>query len=175
MISEEARTGLLEFLLTSPVSDAAVIVGKAMAATTFLALFWSCTFLYALAVQLLGAPPDWGHLLAQWLGMTLASALFSALGLVSSALFATPLLAAFLAILVNFALLVGLPFLLGSVHGRLGEVLTLVFDHVNVYGHFTGSFMVGALDSAHLVFFAAWTAAFLFLAVRIVESRRWLG
>lgn len=175
MISEESRSGLLEFLLTAPVSDAAVIVGKAMAATTFLALLWTCTLLFALPVQFLGAAPDWGHLAAQWIGMTLASALFCGLGLVSSALFSTPLLAAFMAILVNFGLLFGLPFLSGTLHGDLAKGFAFVFDHVSVFAHFTGSFMVGALDSAHVLFFVAWTAAALFLAVRIVESRRWLG
>jgi hypothetical protein len=44
-----------------------------------------------------------------------------------------------------------------------------------VLGHFQGSFLTGALDSAHVVFFLAWTAAALFVAVRVVESRRWLG
>ena len=174
MISEESRSGLLEFLLTAPVSDAAVVTGKSLAATTFLALAWASTFLFALFVHALGAPPDYGHLFAAWLGASLVSALFCALGLVSSALFSTPLLAAFMAILVNIALF-ALPFLLRSWRGSLGGFLARAFDHVDVLGHFQGSFLAGALDSAHVVFFVAWTAAALFLAVRVVESRRWLG
>jgi ABC-2 type transport system permease protein len=174
MISEESRSGLLEFLLTAPVSDAAVVVGKALAATTFLALLWATTFLFALLVQLLGAPPDWGWLAAAWLGATLVSALFAALGLIASALFATPLLAAFMAILVNIALF-AVPFLGRAWSGPFGERLASVLEHVDVLAHFQGSFLSGALDTTHLAFFLAWIAAALFLAVRAVESRRWLG
>lgn len=174
MISEESRSGLLEFLLTAPVSDAAVVLGKALAATTFLALVWASTFLFAALCQALGAAPDWGWLLAVWLGATLVSALFSALGLVASALFATPLLAAFMAILANIALF-GLPFLARSWRGPAGERLAGLLERVDVLAHFQGSFLSGALDSAHVLFFLAWTAAALFLAVRVVESRRWLG
>lgn len=174
MISEESRSGLLEFLLTAPVSDAAVVLGKALAATTFLALVWASTFLFAALCQALGASPDWGWLVATWLGATLVSALFSALGLVASALFATPLLAAFMAILLNIALF-GLPFLARSWRGPLFERLSTLLERLDLLAHFQGSFLAGALDSTHVLFFLAWTAAALFLAVRVVESRRWLG
>ena len=173
MISEESRSGLLEFLLTSPVSDAAVVTGKALAATTFLALMWSSVLLFGLAVQLCGAPPDWGQLATEWLGATLVCALFSAIGLVTSALSGTPLVAAFLAIVVNIGL-VYLP-LLGGSHGSAHGALAWLGDKIDVLAHFQGSFLTGALDSAHVAFFLAWTLAALFLAVRVVESRRWLG
>lgn len=174
MISEESRSGLLEFLLTAPVSDAAVVTGKALAATTFFALAWASTFLFALLTQFLGAPPDWGLLLAAWIGAVLASAFFSALGLVASALFSTPLLAAFFAILVNIALY-ALPMLVRSWKGPLGALLGSALARVDVLAHTRNSFLIGAIDSAHVLFFLAWTAAALFLAVRAVESRRWLG
>ena len=174
MISEESRSGLLEFLLTSPVSDAAVVLGKAFAATTFFALAFASAFLFALVTQLLGAAPDWGLVFTAWLGATLAAAFFCSLGLVSSALFSTPLLAAFMTILANIALY-ALPILARAWGGRAGELLGRVLERVDLLAHFQGSFVSGAIDSAHLVFFLAWTGAALFLAVRVVESRRWLG
>jgi ABC-2 type transport system permease protein len=174
MISEESRSGLLEFLLTSPVSDAAVVGGKALAATTFLGLSWSSAFLFGLAVQALGAAPDWGQLFTEWLGAALVSALFSALGLVSSAFFSTPLLAAFMAWLVNIGLF-ALSLLRRSWSGLFGAGFGRALERIDVPAHFQGSFLTGALDSAHLAFFLAWTLAALFLAVRVVESRRWLG
>ena len=174
MISEESRSGLLEFLLTSPVSDAAVVVGKALAVTTFFALAWASAFLFALLVQALGASVDWGLVLAAWIGATLASAFYSALGLVSSALFSTPLLAAFMTILANIALY-ALPMLARAWRGPTGELLGRVLERVDVLAHYQGSFVSGALDTAHVAFFLAWTAAALFLATRAVESRRWLG
>ncbi len=174
MISEESRTGILEFLLTSPVGDAAVVAGKALAATTFLGLTWASVFLYGALVQALGGPPDWGQLFTAWLGATLVSALFSAIGLMASALSATPLVAAFLAMLTNLVL-VYLPVLGSRVRGAPAEPVRWTIEHLDVLAHFQRSFLTGALDSAHLVFFGAWILAVLFLAVRIVESRRWLG
>jgi len=174
MISEESRSGLLEFLLTAPVSDAAVVSGKALAATTFLALTWASVFLHGALVQVLGGAPDWGQLCTAWLGATLVSALFSAVGLVASALSSTPLVAAFLATLANIAL-VFLPNLGSALRGVPRGALEWAIDKVDVIGHFQRSFLTGALDSAHVVFFLAWTLALLFVAVRTVESRRWLG
>jgi len=174
MISEESRSGILEFLLTAPVSDAAVVSGKLLAATTFLGLLWGNVFLFGLAVTFLGAPPDWGALAVAWLGATLLGALFSALGLVASALSATPLLAAFLAILVNIALFF-LPLLRDIARGVLGGAPADVLERLDVHAHMQGSFLRGALDSGHVVFFLAWTGAALFVAVRTVESRRWAG
>ena len=175
MISEESRSGLLEYLLTAPVGDAAVVVGKALAATTFLSLIWASLFLYGLVVQLLGAPPDWGMLFTQWLGATLVSGLFCALGLVASALSSTPLVAAFLAIVANMVVIL-LPAWSSSIRFfRERETLARVTEYFNVLDHYQGSFLRGALDSAHLIFFVVWTLTLLFLAVRLVESRRWLA
>jgi len=174
MISEESKSGLLEFLLTAPVTDAAVVVGKMLAATTFLALAWSSLPLFAGLVHLLGAPPDWGQVFTEWLGAVLVCALFSSLGLVASAVCGTPLLAAFLAILGNILLMV-LPMAAGLVRGPWRESADWALQKVNVQAHFYGSFLTGAVDSAHLVFFVAWILAALFLAVRLVESKRWIG
>lgn len=173
MISEESRSGLLEFLLTAPVSDAAVVVGKALAASTFLALVWAFVPVCGLAVHLLGAPPDWGMLLVAWLGAVLVSALFVSIGLVCSAASGTPLVAAFLAMVVN-VVLVFLPILGQRAAGRTAGALGWAIEKVDVMAHYQGSFQSGALDSAHVFFFVAWILAMLFLAVRLVELRRWL-
>lgn len=174
MISEESRSGVLEFLLTAPVGDAAVVVGKALAATTVLAVVLSTVLVYGAIVHALGAPPDWGQLLIAWLGACLVAALFCAIGIVTSAASGTPLVAAFFAIVCN-VIFVATPFAGAPSGGRLGEVLGWVVEKVNVIAHFQGSFLTGAIDSAHVVFFVAWVAALLFLAVRMVEARRWLG
>lgn len=176
MISEESRAGVLEFLLTAPVTDLAVVLGKLLAATTFLALLWGSALVYGGVLALLGAAPDWGALLGAWLGSVMLSALFCAIGLVASALSGTPLLAAFLAAIVNLSM-----FSLHFLRDQLGRFLNLPPGHwsedalrqVDVAAHFNGSFALGVLDSAHVVFFLAWTAFFTFLAVRLVEVRRW--
>lgn len=175
MISEETRSGLLEFLLTAPVSEAAVVLGKALAGTAFFALLWGSAFLYGGLCAALGAPPDWGVLFTAWLGATLVSGLFVSIGLLWSAATSTPLLAAFLALLTNLALVFLVPLASRSLRGLPADLVQSVVDRVDVVSHLQSSFLRGVLDTGHLAFFLAWTAALLFLAVRVVESRRWLG
>ncbi len=169
MISEESRTGILEFLLTAPVSDAAVVTGKFVAAVTFLALLWSTAFLYGLAVASLGVAPDWGALFGGWLGAVLCSALFCAVGLCASAVTSTPIVAAFGAIVVN------LVFVTAPLLSELSDQLWVrrAVARVDVIDHHKAAFLNGVLDTSYGVFFAAWTAFFVFLAVRAVEARRW--
>lgn len=172
MVSEEGRSGMLEFLLTAPVRDSAVVLGKALAATTFLALLWSTALVHGLLLQALGAPPDWGQVAAGLTGAVLASALFTSLGLVASALTNTPLLAAFLALVFNLGML-SLPMLEGALRGLDPVLREAVMRKVDVFQHYQGSFVRGVLDSADVVFFLAWTGVFLFLATRLLEARRW--
>ena len=172
MISEEARSGVLEFLLTAPVADFAVVLGKLAAATTLMALLWSSAFVYAFASQALGTPPDWPPVVSLFLGATLVSALFCALGLAMSAATNTPLLAAFLSVVATSALLmlqmldVVLPF-------PPGHWVRVTLGHMKIATQFEGSFGRGLLDSKHIVQYGAWTGFFAFLATRLLETRRW--
>jgi ABC-2 type transport system permease protein len=169
MISEESRNGLLEFLLTSPVSDGAVVLGKFFAAWTFMALFWSSNLIYAGALHGLGGPPDWPPVIGGYLGAVLVSGLFCAIGLFSSSLTKAPILAAFGAMCGSLMILI-LPQLAGLFDW---EWLTEEVAAVDVMSHFHRSFLVGLLDTKVLVFFLASTGFFLFLASRAVEAKRW--
>jgi len=174
MISEETQNGILEFLLTAPVSDPSVVAGKLAAASSFMALVFGSGFLFAGICALLGGEPDWGTLSTSWFGSVLVSALFCGVGLVSSALSGTPILAAFMSILTNNLLLV-VPMLEALASGRLRAPVGWMAQKVNLRAHYDVSFPYGALDSSHVIFFLAWVAALWFLAVRLVESRRWRG
>ena len=176
MVSEEARSGVLEFLLTSPVSDAAVILGKLGAATTLMALLWSSTLVYAGTVEWLGTAPvggaDWGPVWTGLLGSICLSALFCALGLVASAGTGTPLLAAFVALVANVVLLL-LPFAGAASGFDATHWVRQTLMKIDVLTRHQGSFMLGVLDTRDLVFFGAWTAFFVFVAIRLLEARRW--
>lgn len=170
-ISEELKGGQLEFLLTAPVTDGAVVLGKHLAVVLFLAVLWAAIPMYGLILELQGVSPDWGQMGLGYLGAVLVSALFAALGMVASALSSTPLLAAFLGFIFNIAILI-LPMGAGALGGTIGGLLKALADKLNVLLHLQTSFMRGALDSADIIFFVAWTGLFLFAATRIVEGRR---
>lgn len=172
MISEEARTGLVEFLLTAPVSDLAVVLGKLLAATTLMGALWSSVLAYGLTAQALGASPDWIPIVSCVVGATLVAALFCAIGLSTSAATNTPLLAAFFAFLLGLAFVV-VPLLAPTLGLPRGHWLQKTLGHMDSINQFSASFGSGVLDSKHAVFFVAWTAFFVFLAARLLEARRW--
>jgi ABC-2 type transport system permease protein len=172
MFSEEARTGLLEFLLTAPVTDVAIVLGKLAAAATVMALVWTSVLVYGLMFQGLGTAPDWPPVLSSVLGATLLSTIFCAVGLAVSASTNTPLLAAFLAVLAN-ALLLSLSYLDLLLPLPGGHWLKVALGHANLVTQFSASFGVGVLDTRQIVVDLLWTGFFVFLATRILEARRW--
>lgn len=186
LLAEESRTGTLEYLLTAPVSDAAVIVGKYLAATLFMALLWLSVPVYGMALHMLGTPPDWAALWVTYLGAVLVSSLFVSIGLFASSLTQAPLLAAFLAF-ISCTLWLMLPWVVGMLMSQLRDTLTRFADDwatadawiqnalesMDVFSHFGRSFLLGWLDTSELVFFVTWPAFFLFLTIRSLETRRW--
>ena len=165
MISEEARSGMLEYLLTAPVRDVSVVVGKLAAATTFMAVLWSVVPVYALVMEWLGTVPKGGP---DW-----APGATCAIGLAISATTSLPLAAGFLSLLANVALVLVLPMF--SQLGGFGpdHWINSVLAHLNVISQLQGSFMLGVLDSRGVAFFVIWICFFVFLATRRLEVRRW--
>ena len=186
LIAEEAHSGTLEYLLTAPVTDVAVVVGKFLAATAFMGVLWLSVLVYALRIDAGGVTPDWGPVLGGYLGAVLASGLFVAIGLFASSLTSTPMIAAFLAfmaclwwlILPQVGALVfrAMRALLADVAGGVDTAREWFFGALNtmdVVAHFQASFLIGVFDTSEVVFFLTWTALFLFLTVRSLETRRW--
>jgi|688.fasta_scaffold07706_12 ABC-2 type transport system permease protein len=169
MLSEESRSGLLEYLLTAPVTDLAVVCGKFGAAVSFMALLWASVFGYALVLQASGVGIDWGIVFSSWIGATLCSALFCGIGLLMSSLTTLPVLSAFAAVIANLVLML-LPLV-----ARLVDwpVLSGIVKWLDISSNLTSGFLYGVIDSAYLVFFLIWTAFLVFLTTRAVEARRW--
>ena len=188
LVAEESRSGTLEYLLTAPVSDAAVVVGKFLAATGFLAVIWSSSLIYALSLHLAGGPPDWPAVLGTWFGTILVSGLFVSIGMLAATLTSTPLLAAFLSMiaclmwialpfLASQLMLYLVPLLTSSAEGQaaLTDLMGNIVASMDALRHFGRSFQLGVLDSSELVFFLTWISFFLFLTARSIEARRWRG
>jgi ABC-2 type transport system permease protein len=188
LIAEETRTGTLEYLLTAPVSDASVVVGKFAAGLGYLTVLWSSSLLYAMALARAGGHPDWSAVFGTFCGTVLVSGVFVALGLFMGTLTGTPLLAAFLGVAACVVWML-MPYfgarlaeLVVPLIADSGEAVQRIRGHVDALlanmdavRHFQRSFQRGILDTSELVFFASWSAFFLFLATRSLEARRWRG
>ncbi|MEZ5965208.1 MAG: ABC transporter permease [Planctomycetota bacterium] len=176
--AEERRTGSLEVLLTAPVREFEVVLGKWLAALLFFAAIWLPTALLLWALTwppfLNGALPL-GPAFTSYVGLTLLGAMLLAVGCFTSSLTDNQLLASLSAMLFNIALL-AVPTLAGpSGAGPTHEsafVRTLL-EQVNVYDHLQNWFTRGLIDTSHLAFYAGGAAFFLFLTVKSLESRKW--
>ena len=91
------------------------------------------------------------------------------IGLLASSLTSIPLVAAFLAVVLDLVLVLAPQLARLSGEPWVGRAVS----RIDVTDHLSSSFLRGSIDSAHAVFFLAWTALFLFLSVRAVEMRRW--
>ena len=176
--AEERRSGSLEVLMTAPVRDVEVVLGKWLAALSFFALLWLPTLLvlWVLTWQpFMGVDLAFGPVLSGYLGLFLLGALFLAAGCLTSSLTDNLLLAALSALLFNYTLLAW-PSLVGSLIPAeakgIGWVQT-IYQHVNVFDHLSNWFARGLVDTSQVVFYVGGSVFFLFLTVKSMESRRW--
>lgn len=166
-VAEEYATGTIESLMTAPVTDAQVIIGKFLGVLAFYTVLVLSTLLYLLLMMMYGTP-EGGLVLFGYLGMLLLGAMFISVSIFTSTCTRHQLLSAMMAaaILAIFTILAD--YLVDLI--PLG--LRGVFGAVNVFGHFE-AFAKGVFDTKAVIYFVSTTAFFLFLAVKALESKRW--
>jgi ABC-2 type transport system permease protein len=169
LIAEERRTGTLELLLTMPVRDAEVILGKFLGAFGLYAVMLGLTLLYPVSVSTLGKL-DWGQVWAGYFGLILQGAAMISLGLLASSWTSNQLIAFFVGgflCLIFWILDSFLPFFQQSMAGAVPVVQWLSLNY-----HFT-SMARGVVDSRDVIYFVSLSAFSLGLAFRALESRKW--
>ncbi len=167
LLSEEYRSGTIETLMTSPVSDAAVVMGKFLAVMAFYLVLLAATGAF-LALMLIYGQPDLGVAAMGYLGMVLLGAAFIAAGLFASSLTAHQLVAA----IVGTAILAVPAILMQLVVAHGAEPWNYLAARLSAMTYFA-DFSRGVLDTRGVVFFVSAAALFLFFSVKALESRRW--
>ena len=166
LLAEEQKLGTIELLLTSPVRDWEVILGKYLASFVFLLFLLSLTSYYVVLL-LVFATPDPGPIYSGYLGLVLYGAAALAVGILTSTLTSNQIIAA----VVGTGILVVL-----YATSFIGDVVTgvwaTIFNQLGFTSHFN-DFDRGIIDSTHNVYFVTVIALFLFLSIRALESRRW--
>ncbi len=170
MVSEEFRSGTIESLMTAPVTDGQVVVGKWLGAWLFFGVAVLVTFASLGGVLLAYARPDPGPMVGQALGLMLVGALYLAAGLAASAVTASQVVAFLLTVFVIGLLTLGMSQLAAIPH--FPPWLQRAFFHMKVDTHFE-EFNKGVVDSGALIYFLSTTGLLLFIAVKLLESRRW--
>jgi ABC-2 type transport system permease protein len=181
VLAEERRQGTLEMLLTSPVRDWELVVGKWLGSLAFLGAMFSFTLVYVvlflvylpkvtlhpLGISVSIGNLDFGLLLSGYLGLLALAASFAAIGVLCSSLTQNQIVAAFL----TFGALIFVYYC-----GLATQVLTPpysdFFQYVSASNRYT-EFSQGQVSVKAVVYFLSLTAGSLFLATRILESRKW--
>ncbi|MBD3314809.1 MAG: ABC transporter permease subunit [Chitinivibrionales bacterium] len=166
--AEERKVKTLELLLTWPVSDIQVVVGKFLACFSFLAVAILLSITVPVTVWILGNP-DPGPIIGGYIGSFLMGAAYLAIGLWISSLTENQIVAFILGVVVIFALfIVGNPFVTMVAPSWLVPILT----YIGLGSHFE-SIGRGVIDSRDIVYYLSVIGFFLFLNVVTLESRKW--
>jgi ABC-2 type transport system permease protein len=166
LLAEEKRTGTIEVLLTMPLKDSEVILGKFLGAFGLLCVLLLLTLPYPISVATLGQL-DWGPVIAGYLAVLLQGAAMLAIGVLASSWTENQLIAFFSGAMICFALWIMARFL-PFVPQTMASVLEwLSFDY-----HYE-NMLRGVIDSRDVIYFLSIIGFSLALAFRSLESRRW--
>jgi ABC-2 type transport system permease protein len=167
LLARERDQGTIELLFTAPLRDWEVVLGKFLASYLFFLAMIALTGLYVPVVVRYGTP-DLGIVAAGYLGLALLGAALIALGLFTSSLTRSQVVAAALGF--GIGLVLWLLEAISPVLGRARETIA----YLTPAGHYY-RFLEGIIDTRALVYLAGFTFVFLFLAAQVLEAKRGRG
>lgn len=168
LFAEEKKTGTMELLLTYPVRDGEVLLGKYAAVVTLFLAMLSLTAVYPVMLTYF-AQLESGPLLTGYLGLVLMGATFLAIGVLASSLTENQIVAA----VITFGILLVF-WVIGWSADFAGPSLGKLLSHLSILEHFDG-FGKGVIDTKDVIYYLNFTILCLFLTLRSLESKRWRG
>jgi ABC-2 type transport system permease protein len=166
--SEEKRSGTIELLLTSPVTDMQIILGKFFGAMALYAAMLAVT-LFHIAILFWFGNPEWKPIATTYLGLLLFGGCFISVGLLISSLTKNQIVA-FTASFGVFLLL----WIIDWMGAFAGPTVNSVLTYLSVIGHLE-DFTKGVLDTTHLIYYLSFISFGLFLTAKSVDMERWRG
>ncbi len=165
LFAEERKSGTIELLLTSPITDSQVVLGKFLASWTLLIIMLVLTFLFPFLTQRFG-PLDAGLLLSGYLGLILISSCFLAFGLLMSSMSKNQIIAA----LTSFGFFLTL-WVIGTPSGRAGSIGQFL-SYLSFIEHYN-DFARGVIQLKDVVYYVSFTGICLFATFKSIESSKW--
>ena len=166
--SEEKRSGTIELLLTSPLTDFQIILGKFLGALALYGLMLVVSMIH-LAILFHYGRPEWKPLVSAYLGLLLLGGCFISVGLFISSLTKNQIVAG----MATFAVFLFLWVItwIGSFSGPTIDQLT---NYLSIINHFD-DFGKGVIDTTHVIYYVSFITFGLFLTAKSVDSERWRG
>jgi len=173
LFSRERSEGTIEVLMTAPVTSGSVTLAKFISTTVFYLVMLAPTLIYFGILRDLGldiGKPDPGPTITSYIGLILSGMFYISMGLFCSALTSSQILAALLSwvFIILFFIAGALP----SVMGLDGTEVGAVLEYIRPQEVHLLPFLKGVVDPKNVVFFLSFTAFFLFLAARAIETRK---
>ena len=166
--SEEKRSGTMELLLTSPITDFQIIMGKFLGALSLYAIMLAVTLIH-MGILFIYGSPEWKPLLTAYLGLLLLGGCFISLGLFISSLTKNQVIA-FMATFSVFLFL----WVINWIGSFVGPTAAAITSYLSIVDHYD-DFAKGVLDTTHLIYYLSFITFGLFLTAKSVDSERWRG
>ena len=166
--AEEKRSGTIELLLTSPLTDFQIVMGKFLGSLVLYAAMLAVTLVHMGFLFAFGNP-EWRPIATGYLGLVLMGGCFLSLGLFISSLTKNQIIAG----MVTFAVFL-LFWVINWIASFTGPTMQSVLNYLSITEHLN-DFARGVVDTKHLVYYVSFIAFSLFLTVRAVDSERWRG
>jgi ABC-2 type transport system permease protein len=166
--SEEKRSGTIELLLTSPLSDFQIILGKFFGAMALYTVMLAVTLIH-LGLLFVYGRPEWKPIMTAYIGLLLMGGCFISLGLFISSLTKNQIVAG----MVTFAVFL-LLWVITWIGSFSGPTVDKVTQYLSIVDHYD-DFGKGVLDTTHLIYYVSFITFGLFLTAKSVDSERWRG
>jgi ABC-2 type transport system permease protein len=166
--SEEKRSGTIELLLTSPLSDMQIILGKFLGAMGLYASMLAVTLVHIGLLFVFGSP-EWRPIATTYLGLLLMGGCFMSVGLFISSLTKNQIVAS----AITFGVFLML-WVINWIASFMGPTAQQVLNYLSITDHLD-DFTKGILDTKHLVYYVSFITFGLFLTARSVDTERWRG
>jgi len=166
--SEEKRSGTMELLLTSPITDFQIIMGKFLGAMGLYAAMLGITLVH-MALLYWVSSPEWMPILTSYIGMLLMGGCFMAVGLLISSLTKNQIVA----VVATFAVFM-MFWMINWIAQFMSPASQTVLNYLSITSHLE-DFMGGVIDTRHVVYYLSFIAFGLFLTARSVDVERWRG
>lgn len=166
ILADERKSGTEVLLITSPASLTSIVVGKYLAAFGVFLVMTAITFIYPIILAVLGEPAI-SEIVGGYIGFILLGAAFIAFGVFASSLTESQIIAAIVSVVGLLVM-----WLLQGIAPGLGGIWAKILNWFSLYSR-TEDFFAGILSLGPVVYYLSFSAVFVFLAIRVIEKRRW--
>jgi ABC-2 type transport system permease protein len=166
LVSEEKKSGTIELLVTMPIKDMEIVLGKFLAAFILLAIALAFTLFYWLTIALLGKA-DVGPIIGGYLGLLLMGATYLAIGIFASSLTENQIVAFIVSFLIIFIL-----FMLDKVLFFVPTAIATVMEYMSIDYHFN-NISRGVIDTRDVIYYLSVIILGVVLASHMIERRKW--